>query len=110
MGMLRTVLLAETVLVLLVLLPQARAAVGLSEANHPDYPGQCYVEGSGAVNEGHTWNMPNCVQATCVKHSGNNMVVQMFSCGVAIPAPGCIIHKDESASYPDCCGKEFCPT
>ncbi|XP_050724041.1 U-scoloptoxin(16)-Ssd1a-like [Eriocheir sinensis] len=109
MGMLRTVLLAETVLVLLVLLPQARAAVSLGEANHPDYPGQCYIEGSGAVKEGHTWNLPNCVQVACGKQSENNMFVYTFSCGVRIPAPGCIIHRDESAPYPDCCGDQFCP-
>lgn len=35
MAMLRAVLLAETVLVLLVMLPQARAALAFAEANHP---------------------------------------------------------------------------
>ncbi|XP_050723819.1 uncharacterized protein LOC127002175 [Eriocheir sinensis] len=110
MGMVRSVLLAETVLVLLVLLPQSRAPTYVSSANHPAYPGQCCVEQSGtAVEEGCTWNMPYCAQAVCGRLSDNDMIISFISCEVTGVMPGCIIDRQKSKPYPDCCWRQFCP-
>lgn len=99
---------------LLALLPAFSSAAISMEimVEHPDYPGQCVVDGTPhPLND--EWDDSSAQTSTCQKKfcwtDAKYLLVETHTCPFVSADSRCYKVEDNTASYPDCCPRYVCP-